>query len=199
MRKILLLFGILLMYISLKAQDINHFQSRTEQFLNAQGKFIAGYTLYSTNILSDKYYNVSNHSISLMKYVDSSVKDTMLGIIFYGSIDRGSGNSILWKYYRSIIDYDEVKNIISWIELAKQQITKDSLIDYFSYTPKSGSLLLYITKNKDKGFLLNIQYDKYDLNSYMTLFSIDNKKSVIDFVKLDDYCIKLKDGHRRSW
>jgi hypothetical protein len=47
MRKTLVLLGILTFLISLKAQETNYSQSRVEQFMKAQDKIIAGYSLYS--------------------------------------------------------------------------------------------------------------------------------------------------------
>lgn len=173
MKRISIIAVMSFLFCSLDAQVINYSLSNIEQFIKSNGKTIGRYPVYKSTILSD-----SEFRLGVYKYFEISGRDTLLGILISARKDMLSSVDISYNLYKTIegyLDYGEIPRIISWMNLVKEKyLTVDSEIDYISYTPAVGNVIMYFTKEKIIGntkgkanikWRFAIQADKNDSNT----------------------------------
>ena len=177
MKKTMLMLGLFLLTISVKAQDTMSILPYVEQFVNAPG-----------NAVGTVLYDSPDYHVSLMKYVDPFSKDSILGIVFYKVVY--SENTFIKSELHNFVaflDIDEVKPILSWIDFIKKQLKTNPTFEYLSYVPKRGNVLLAIHKSTDKDFWFWMRYDKLDTNSQEDVIRIPMRNNGFDYRELDKF------------
>lgn len=183
MKQITLILGIIMIVSSLKAQETNQSISKVEKFLKSNNKIIVSSPLYTSNVInySDNLY------ISLFKCYELSGKDTTIGVSINAKKNLltvvGSTLYYLDKTLKGYLDYEDIPEIISWIDLIKEKIIsqKNSNLNYASFTPKRGNAIMYFMKDQFVGAKKIQEKDKW------SLIIQTNKDDSYSQIKVDDF------------
>ena len=182
MKQITLILGIIIIVSSLKAQETNQSISNVEKFLKLNNKIIVSSPLYTSNVI-----NYSDLYITLFKCHELSGKDTTIGVSINAKKNLltvvGSVGYYFDKTFKGYLDYEEIPEIISWIDLVKEKIIsqKKSNLNYISFTPKRGNAMLYFMKEQFVGAKRIQEKDKWSLIVQTNRDDSDSQVKVDDF------------------
>jgi len=167
MKKILLISGILTIFSSLNAQDVDQSCTKAEKLLKSPDKIIASYPVYSSKTEKADAYRNSEYSLILFKAFEIAGNDTILGVAINNINNLFQGDGKLYKINQGYLDYEEINKIISWIDFCRKEMDKknNSKINYISYSPKQGKVLLYFNRVSKEKYYFSIRTDKDDLGS----------------------------------
>jgi len=182
MKKIILISGILTIFYSLNGQDVNQSFTKVEKFLKSPDRIIASYPVYTSKTERADAYRNSEYSLTFFKAFELAGNDTILGVAIKCINNLFQGDGKLYKINQGYLDYEEINKIISWIDFCRKEMDSknNSKINYISYSPKQGKVLLYFNKVSKEKYYFSIRTDKDDLDS-----QIDFDMNLIDKLYLN--------------
>ncbi len=178
MKKAIILFILLLFSGVIKPQDNSQSNYKIDSFCSHSGNIVKGSILYTA-----KSSSFSFPDITLLELNEEGRNDTSYKILIHASIAFDQNYT---RPFNIFLDYNEVKRILDWIEVANQEISSNSSIDYIAYHPISGKMLMYVIRpKKNSDWQFWIQYDESDIFS-LTVFQyhrLNDLKSAMEEIE----------------